>query len=96
LPLVTRPVTKDGVVKRENYFKEADDIAAATIPSALYVLEVGGGAQGGVSHMALLYNQETYECTTHQSGSACISRPLADFVGTKKGKIFYLFGPKGG
>jgi hypothetical protein len=93
MPLVMRPHTKNGIQTRENYFKEADDIAAATISTGMYALEVGGGSAGGVTHMALLYDQQTYECTTGQSGSACITRKLEDFVGTKKGKIFYLFGP---
>jgi hypothetical protein len=93
MPLVMRPHTKDGVTTKENYFKEVDDIAAAAIANGLYAIEVGGGSAGGVSHMALLYNQQTYECTTGQSGSACITRKLEDFVGNKKGKIFYVFGP---
>ena len=92
MPLVTRPSTKDGVTTKLNYFKEADDIAAATIANGLYSIEIGGGASGGVTHMSLLYNQMTYECTTGQSGSACISRELKEFVG-KRGAIFYLFGP---
>ena len=45
--------------------------------------------------MALLYDQKTYECTTGQSGSACISRDLKDFVGHRNA-IFYLFGPLAG
>jgi hypothetical protein len=93
MPLVMRPETKNGVQTKQNYFKEAEDIAAATISSGLYVLEVGGGSAGGVTHMALLYDQQTYECTTGQSGSACITRKLEEFVGGKKGKIFYLCGP---
>lgn len=94
LPLVYRPVTKDKVTKRENYFKLAADIAAATSKSNLYVIEVGGGAGGGVSHMALLYDGQVYECTTGQVGSACISRSLEDFVKAKPSKIFYVFGPR--
>jgi hypothetical protein len=93
MPLVSRPVTKDGVTTKVNYFKQADDIAAATIKDGLYQIEIGGRAGGGVTHMALLYNQKTYECTTHQSGSACISRDLKAFVGHSGGAIFYLFGP---
>jgi hypothetical protein len=41
MPLVMRPETKNGVQTKQNYFKEAEDIAAATISSGLYVLEVG-------------------------------------------------------
>lgn len=93
MPLVMRKSTKNGVAKEENYFKEAEDIAAAAVSSAMYVIEVGGGAGGGVTHMALLYGGETYECTTGQSGPACINRPLAEFVKAKHGKILYLFGP---
>jgi hypothetical protein len=96
MKLVMRPSTKNGVTKKENYFKETEDIAAATLTSNLYVLEVGGGAAGGVTHMALLHNQEVYECTTGQTGSACIKRSLAEFTKNKKGKIFYLFGPLAG
>ncbi len=95
MPLVIRPHTKNGVTTKENYFKEADDIAAATITGNLYAIEIGGGHAGGVTHMALLYDQKTYECTTGQSGSACISRDLKDFVGHRNA-IFYLFGPLAG
>jgi hypothetical protein len=93
MPLVYRPHTKDGVTKKENYFKEVEDLEAAMISNALYAIEVGGGAGGGVSHMALIYDKEVYECTTGQSGSACIKRDLPTFAENKKGKIFYLFGP---
>lgn len=92
LPLISRDVTVHDKTKKENYFKTADEIQAVTKPRNLYVLEVGGGAVGGVSHMAILYDGEVYECTTHQPASACIKRPLETFVSTKHGKIFYLFG----
>ena len=92
MPLVMRPHTKNGVMTKENYFKEPDDIAAVAIKNGLYAIEIGGGKAGGVTHMALLYNEKTYECTTGQSGSACISRDLTDFVGHRNA-IFYVFGP---
>lgn len=93
MPLVMRSVTKDGVTTKVNYFKDADDIAAATIQNGMYALEVGGGAGGGVTHMALLYNGIVYECTTHQPVSACTDSPLSSFVKRMKGAILYVFGP---
>jgi hypothetical protein len=51
---------------------------------------------GAVTHMALLYDGDTYECTTGQSGAACITRSFDKFMATKAGRSFYLFGPKPG
>jgi hypothetical protein len=96
LALIYRDSTVHDKTKKENYFKTAEEIAASSKPKNLYVLEVAGGAQGGVSHMAILYDGEVYECTTGQPASACIKRPLETFVGTKHGKIFYMFGPRPG
>jgi hypothetical protein len=91
-PLVRRTVGGKSV----NYFATALEIAEATktAPASLYVLEVGGGRQGGVSHMALLSGFTVYECTTGQAGSSCIDRSLEDFMASKTGKIIYLFGPR--
>jgi peptidoglycan hydrolase-like protein with peptidoglycan-binding domain len=101
IPLVKR---EDGD-KSVNFYNSAEQIKAVTKESNLYVLEVAGTVKnpvtgemmyGAVTHMALLYNGETYECTTGQSGAASITRSLDDFMSTKKGKILYLFGPKAG
>lgn len=82
--------------KKLNYFKTADEITAATgnYAQKLFVLEVGGGAAGGVSHMALFSNGDVYECTNHQPAASCLKRSLAEFMSNKKGKIIYLFGPR--
>ena len=89
-PLLERKVDERSL----NCFTNAADIQAATRGASLYVLEVGGGAQGGVSHMALLHDGLVYECTTGQAGSACISRRLDDFMRLKTGRPIYVFGPK--
>ena len=73
--------------------------ATSAAPSSLYVIEVGGAAQGRMSHMALLQDSRVYECTTGQTGSACIDSPLETFVArvftTKAHKVpLYIFGPK--
>jgi hypothetical protein len=76
-------------------------------PDSLYVLEVGSPRDvkgkdkegdevtvmhvGGVTHMALLYNDRVYECTTHQPGAACIDRPVEKFMANKR--TVYLFKP---
>ena len=67
--------------------------AVATEPNRLYVIEVGLAGSGAVKHMVLFTGGVVYECTTGQSGSACISRSVADFCAAKTGKIYYLFGP---
>jgi peptidoglycan hydrolase-like protein with peptidoglycan-binding domain len=101
LPLVRRTEDKESV----NFYQSAEQIKAVTKDANLYVLEVAGTVKnpktgekmyGAVTHMALLYNGETYECTNGQSGSACITRTLDDFMSTKAGRILYLFGPKAG
>jgi hypothetical protein len=95
MPLLSRTVGSGDKTKNENYFRP-DDIDEGTESARLYVIEVAGGSQGGVSHMALLYDGQVYECTTGQSGSACISRTLEQFLENKKKKIFYIFGPQAG
>jgi hypothetical protein len=76
-------------------------------PNRLYVLEVasegekkGKNKQGeeitvvhdwGVTHMALLYNGTVYHCTTHQPSSACIDKPIDEFM--KHRRRVYLFEP---
>jgi hypothetical protein len=82
--------------KTFNYFQGAADILEATKPASasLYVLEVGGQVGGGVSHMALLYGSDVYECTTKQPICACISRPLEAFLANKGRSPIYLFGPR--
>jgi peptidoglycan hydrolase-like protein with peptidoglycan-binding domain len=91
--------------KSVNFFHSAEQIKAVTKDANLYVLEVAGTVAnpkthkpmyGAVTHMALLYGGETYECTTGQSGPACITRSLDDFMSTKAGRIIYLFGPRAG
>jgi hypothetical protein len=95
-PLVYRQEGQFPAEKKLNYFKTADQIVEATrnYMGKLFVLEVGGGPLGGVSHMALYFNGDVYECTTHQVGSACIKRNIAVFMANKAGKIIYLFGPR--
>lgn len=90
LPLVWRRTATQPV----NWFRTAAEIADATkaSPTSVYVLEVAGGAEGGVTHMALMSGSTVYECTTGQVGSSCINRSLEQFMG--KGKNVYLFGPK--
>lgn len=95
LPLVVRDEEgKAGTVKRR-YFESSDQIASATAndSTGLFVLEVATAGTGSVTHMGLLFGGNVYECTTGQSGAACISRSLQEFCRTKSGKIYYLFGP---
>lgn len=102
IPLIRRPDPAGGPTPL-NYFKDVEDIEALVRanPAALFVLEVGGTrwdktlsktVHGVVTHMALLHAGTVYECTTHQIGSACIDRPLREFMSNKKG-IIYVFGP---
>ena len=95
-PLVCRQEAASPVPKALNYFKTAAQIADAckNSPNRLFVLEVGGGAAGGVSHMALFLGGDVYECTNHQPAAACIKRGLPIFLANKANKIFYLFGPR--
>lgn len=95
MPLIRRAVTKGTTQSQVNYFENAEQMGAAVAaePSRLYAIEVALAGTGAVKHMALLTGGTVYECTTGQSGSACISRSLADFCATKAGKIYYLFGP---
>lgn len=89
LPLVTR-AQGDKIIR---HFENADQIRDATHNSAgIHAIEVALAGTGSVTHMALLIGGTVYECTTGQSGSACISRPVEEFC-KKKGKIYYLFGP---
>jgi hypothetical protein len=96
LPLVYRIEGQGPAQKKQNFFKTADQIVDVTksSPGKLYVLEVGGGAQGGVSHMAICLGEKIYECTTNQPRSACIDRTVAEFMANKQGKIIYVFGPR--
>jgi hypothetical protein len=89
LPLMLRP---DRHGKFVNYFSTEDEIDDATQPKNLYVIEVATAAMG-VSHMAILYNDVVYECTTGHPAGACIARPLSKFLANKVQKFFYLFGP---
>lgn len=95
-PLVNRLEGQPPTQKKLNYFKTAAQIAAATRDHGgkLFVLEVGGGPGGGVSHMALYSGGQVYECTTHQPGAACIKRSLDQFMSNKTANIIYLFGPR--
>ena len=72
------------------YVKSADEMAAVAESEKLYALEAAE-ASGKVYHLALLYNGEVWECTTNQPASACIRRPIVEFMRNKKGKIVYLF-----
>lgn len=95
MPLIRRTVTSATGTSQVNWFENAEQIATAVAaePTKLYAIEVGLSGTGAVKHMALLTSGTVYECTTGQSGSACISRSLADFCAAKTGKIYYLFGP---
>ena len=59
----------------------------------MFVIECAHAGKGNVTHMALLYKSQVYECTTTGKG-ACIDRGLDQFMANKSGKIFYLFGPQ--
>jgi hypothetical protein len=83
---------------RRNYHKTIDEIRASTEsrPDSLFYLEVGRtfkGIPGFVTHMALMYGGTVYECTPKPIlfGSACIKRPLAEFMANKQEAIIYLF-----
>jgi hypothetical protein len=95
LPLVRRTVSDGKKETKANYFGTAEQIEAAVKADSngLYALEVAAAGSGSVTHMVLLHDGTVYECTTGQSGAACIDRSLADFAKNKVGKIFYLFGP---
>lgn len=96
MPLVTRTVAAGaGRSTEARHFESAQQIADAVgaRKGKLFALEVATAATCKVTHMALLHGGTVYECTTGQSGSACIARPLADFCAAKTGKIYYLFGP---
>lgn len=95
MPLIRRTVTKGTTTSTANFFETAEQLSAAvaTEPHRLYVIEVGLAGSGAVKHMVLFTGGVVYECTTGQSGSACISRSVGDFCAAKTGKIYYLFGP---
>ncbi len=70
-----------------SYIKNADEMTAVAEDSTLYVLEVAK-SNDSVVHMALLYNGDVMECTVKQPASACINRPIAEFMRNKSAKIF--------
>jgi len=87
--------------KPRNYHRTTEEILAATTSrqDKLFQLEVGStlkGIPGFVRHMALMYGQTVYECTPKPllHGSACISRPLSEFMKNKTASIIYLFAEK--
>jgi hypothetical protein len=87
--------------KPRNYHRTTEEILAATESrqGKLFQLEVGStfkGVPGFVRHMALMYGHTVYECTPKPllHGSACISRPLAEFMKNKTASIIYLFAEK--
>jgi hypothetical protein len=94
LPLVRRPTSSGSV----NWFGDAEQLTAAIAakPNGLYAIECADKGSGSVYHMGIMHDDTAYECTTGQSGSSCISKPLKEFtVATERRKkgIFYLFGP---
>jgi len=98
LPLVQRTIGTGKAPGKAGFFETAEQIRLALVDSGtgLFVLEVGAGEKGGVTHMALLVGNpyfEVYECTTKQKGSACIQRSLEAFLENKKGVPIYMFGP---
>lgn len=83
---------------KRNFHKTTDQIVASASegPGKLYHLEVGNtrnGVAGFVTHMALMYGDTVYECTPKPilNGSACIKRPLSEFMANKSASIIYLF-----
>jgi len=69
------------------YVRTADEMTAVAKENTLYVLEVAR-SDNFVVHMALLYNGTVMECTIKQPASACIARPVADFMRGKSARIF--------
>lgn len=75
-----------------NFFHlDADEIAAATKTGRMYHMELAVPGTGSVKHMAVMHNGWVFECTTGQSGSACLCRTLPEFIKSKSGRIIYLF-----
>ena len=92
-------VYRDPDGKKSNFHRTADEILASTQKreGKLFHLEVGNvvkGVAGFVTHMALLYGDTVYECTTKQTRSACLSRSLSEFMANKGNSIIYLFSEK--
>lgn len=73
-------------MEARSYVKTADEMTAVAKEDTLYVLEVAR-SNNYVVHMALLYNGNVMECTTKQPASACIMRPITDFM-RGKSRIF--------
>ena len=69
----------------------ADEMGALAKAGAPYALEVAKNS-GSITHMALLRDGVVWECTTKQAGSACIRRPIAEFM-RNKGRVFMFRGP---
>lgn len=70
-----------------SYVKTADEMTAVAKENMLYVLEVAK-SNNSVVHMALLYNNNVMECTIKQPASACIKRPITEFMRGKSARIF--------
>lgn len=88
-------VTRKAGSAEARHFEGAAQIADAvgTRTDKLFAIEVATKGTGMVTHMVLLYDGKVYECTTGQTASACIVRPLAEFCASKTNKIYYVFGP---
>jgi hypothetical protein len=69
------------------YVRTADEMSTVARDDTLYVLEVAK-SNGFVVHMALLYNGDVMECTVKQPHSACIKRPIAEFMRGKSARIY--------
>ena len=62
-------------------------MTAVAKESTLYVLEIAR-SDNYVVHMALLYSGTVMECTIKQPASACIARPVAEFMRGKRARIY--------
>jgi putative peptidoglycan binding protein len=74
-----------------NYVTSTDEMESLAKAGVLYALEVAKNS-GSITHMALLRDGVVWECTTKQPASACIRRPIAEFM-RNKGRVFMFREP---
>ncbi|WP_334190308.1 hypothetical protein [Noviherbaspirillum sp.] len=84
-----------GMNEEPKIFKNADQIKEVLRRDehGLYVIEKVIPGTINVKHMAILSHSVVYECTTNQTGSACITRSLNSFCNTRPSREFMVFGP---
>ena len=84
--------------KRLNYLKGSKEIREKTAPhpTKLHHIELAGTrtvkgkkVYGFITHMALLYKGNVYECSSLLNG--CVKRSLAAFMTDKESRIMYVF-----